>query len=76
MHLTVSVNATATPKVAAQIMNSRTVNTRGRPGRNIQIDLYNEHLNRHLKDIVAGMGGNKSPKAILELVWFQYKRYY
>ena len=66
IYLLATVNAATTSKVAAQITHSRTVNTRGGAGHNIPIDLYNEHLNRHLKEIVAGMGGNKTPKTILD----------
>lgn len=52
--LQAAVNATATPHLAAQITWSRVVNTRGKPGHNIPVDLYNEHLNRALKTSVSG----------------------
>lgn len=64
--LQAAVNATATPHVSVQITWSRVVNTSGRPGRNIPVDLHNEHLNRALKTAVAGIGANIAPKTILQ----------
>ena len=34
-------------------------------GRNISLDLHQEHLNRLLKDIVKGLGSNKTEVAIV-----------
>ena len=48
--LQAAVNATATEHVAAQITWSRVVNTTGRPGSNIPVNLHNEHLNRAQRD--------------------------
>ena len=50
------VNATATPRVAHQFKWSRVVNVHGGTGRNIPVDLHNEHLNWMLKDSVGDMG--------------------
>ena len=47
------VNSTATPRVADQLKWSQVVNVHGGTGRNIQVDLHNEHLNRMLKDSVV-----------------------
>ena len=47
-HLLAHVHAAASPRLAHQIMWSRTVNTRGHQGQNIPVDLQMEHLNRCL----------------------------
>ena len=39
----------------------------GLAGRNIGRDLYMEHLNRLLKDVINALGANKTPKAIERL---------
>ena len=59
-----TVNALATPQVAAQITWSRVVNPTGLPGHNIPVDLKNEHLNRALKEAVSSVGANISQKTI------------
>lgn len=48
---------------AAQLLWSRTVNTRGIPGGNIPMDLHMEHLNRRLKTIISRKGANVGKKA-------------
>ena len=60
------VNATATPRVAHQLKWSRIVNVHGGTGRNIPVDLHNEHLNRMLKDSVGDMGANLSESAVVQ----------
>ena len=52
---------------AHQLIWSRFVNTQGLPGRNIPCDLYMEHLNRVLKEAVAGPGANKTPNALVRV---------
>ena len=47
-----------------QLLWSRCVNTRGCAGANIPCDLHMEHLNRQLKSIIRGMGGNVTPARI------------
>lgn len=42
------------------------VNTRGGAGKNVPIDLHNEHLNRKLKDVVSGVGANVTEGLIVE----------
>lgn len=44
-----------------QLLWSRCVNTQGFQGKNIPCDLYMEHLNRRLKTVIRGMGGNITP---------------
>ena len=61
-----TVNALATPRVAAQMTWSRVVNTRGQPGHNIPADLQNEHLNRSLKEAVSGLGANVMQQTVLQ----------
>ena len=58
-------NGAASPLVKEQITWSRTVNTRGGQGKNIPIDLYNEHMNRTLKDAVCGLGANITKERIV-----------
>ena len=60
------VNATGTPRLAAQVTWSRIVNTKGKSGYNIPVDLYNEHLNRTLKDAVSGLGPNITKNSIIQ----------
>ena len=60
-----TVNALATPQVAAQITWSRVVNPTGLPGHNIPVDLKNEHLNRALKEAVSSVA-NISQKTITQ----------
>ena len=49
---------------AAQLLWSRTINTKGRQGCNIPMDLHMEHLNRTLKSILST--GRYQPKAIVK----------
>ena len=50
---------------AEQMLYSRFVNTKGVRGRNIPLDLYQEHLNRLCKDCVKGLGSNKTKESII-----------
>lgn len=61
-----TVNALATPRIAAQITWSRVVNTRGQAGHNIAADLQNEHLNNSLKEAVSGLGANVMQQTVLQ----------
>ncbi len=56
---------TLSKRKAAQIMWSRFVNTKGRPGCNMPCDLYMEHLNRRIKTILRNMGSNINPNSIV-----------
>lgn len=51
---------------AAQLLWSRTVNTRGREGCNIPMDLHMEHLNRTLKSILSNVGANITAKNVVK----------
>ena len=64
--LTLSSNI-STPLVQNQLIWSRTINSQGGAGRNIPIDLQNEHLNRSLKDAILGMGANVSTDTIVNI---------
>ncbi len=66
MHLLANINAAVTPKVAAQMTWSRFVNTRGKEGHNIPVDLFNDPLNRSLKNAVAATGANASTSTIVQ----------
>ena len=52
------------PHLAEQVKWSRFINVHGLPGHNISCDLHMEHLNRVAKIAIAGLGANKSQKAI------------
>ncbi len=43
------------------------MNTVGRPGHNIPCDLFLEHLNRLCKEMINGMGSNKTDKSITRI---------
>ena len=55
------------PRLAQQLAWSRFINTRGRQGCNIPMDLHMEHLNRSCKTAVAHLGANTTPKAIVRI---------
>ena len=65
--LLVLTNGISSPLVKEQITWSRTVNTQGGRCNNIPIDLFNEHLNRTLKDCILGMGANLTEDRIVSL---------
>lgn len=52
------------PRVAQQLKWSRTINTHGKPGKNIPCDLHMEHLNREAKNAFMGLGSNITDKAV------------
>jgi L1 cell adhesion molecule like protein len=66
VHLISAIEATASERISQEIIWCRTVNTCGGLGRNIPIDLFLEHLNRNLKDIVNGLGPNLSENTIIQ----------
>ena len=49
-----------TERLKKQLLWSRTVNTSGRPGKNIPCDLHMEHLNRECKQAMGTLGPNIS----------------
>lgn len=52
------------PRMAAQLAWSRTVNTHGRPGKNISCDLHLEHLNREVKNVFGGLSSNITEQSV------------
>ena len=52
------------PRVAQQLKWSRTINTHGRPGKNVPCDLPMEHLNHEAKNAFMGLGSNITDKAV------------
>lgn len=52
------------PRQVAEIKWSSTVNTQGRPGCNIPVDLHLEHLNRRLKGMLHELGSNISAESV------------
>jgi len=52
------------PRTLAELKWSRTINTHGRPGTNVPIDLHMEHLNKRLKGIMCGLGSYITPQSI------------
>lgn len=52
---------TLSPQQSAQLQWSRFVNTHGREGCNIPMDLHLEHLNRLFKTVLAGLHSNITP---------------
>ena len=55
---------TMSPQQSAVLQWSRFVNTHGRDGCNIPMDLHLEHLNRRFKTALAGLHSNITPKSI------------
>ena len=49
------------PRQLSELKWSRTINTSGRVGKNIPVDLHMEHLNRQLKIMTRNLGSNVSP---------------
>lgn len=66
IHLIGAIKATASRRIAHELLWCRTVNTRGGAGNNIPVDLFLEHLNRSLKEYVNGIGPNKSINTIVQ----------
>ena len=66
VHLQAKLNSCVSPCVREELLWCRVVNTHGGAGRNIPSDLFMEHLNRTLKDYLAGLGANISDATILQ----------
>ena len=60
LHQAVSLSACE----RGQLLWSRTINTHGRIGCNVPMDLHMEHLNRRLKHILRALGSNITQTAI------------
>ena len=52
------------PQKIAELKWCRTVNTSGRPGKNVPVDLHIEHLNRRLKGMMRNLGSNITPESV------------
>lgn len=52
------------PRLAEQLMWSRTVNVHGHAGKNISCDIHMEHLNRLCKSSLGGLASNISERAV------------
>ena len=52
------------PRQLCDIKWNRTVNTTGRIGKNIPVDLHMEHLNKRLKIMIRNLGSNVSPTTV------------
>jgi hypothetical protein len=64
LRLQFQIKSMLSPQLAHEVMWHRFVNTRGGMGRNIPCDLYNEHVNKLLKEIIANMGSNLTKEAL------------
>lgn len=65
VHLIANVKALLHPQLVQQMMWSRVVNTRGGAGNNVPLDLHMQHLNRHVKDFIIGLGAKVSEATIV-----------
>ena len=63
-HLLAQVNATLTPQMAHRLIWNRTCNPKGGEGKNIQLDVRNEHLNRVFKDDINTFRANISSDSV------------
>lgn len=52
------------PRLSHELVWDRFINTHGGMGRNIQCDIYNEHVNREVKEIIQNMGPNLTEEAL------------
>lgn len=64
LRLQMQVKVTSSPNLSHQIMWNRFVNVKGGLGKNIPCDLYNEHVNKLLKQRIANMGPNLTERAL------------
>lgn len=62
--LQMQVSAVLSPHLDMHIKWDRFINTRGGMGRNIPCDMFNEHINKLLKHVIASMGGNLTDEAL------------
>ena len=55
------------PRMAMQLITSRTVNILGHPGKNVSCDLHMEHLNKEAKNSITGFGSNITDVAVTRI---------
>ena len=65
LNLLLQQNVLLPPRLKYQLMYSRFINTKGKPGTNISIDLHMEHINKIVKGALSSQSSNLSPKAII-----------
>ena len=63
----VQYHSLLSPRQREQLVWSRFVNTKGKPGANKPCDLHIEHLNRTVKTALSAQSSNLKPSAIIEL---------
>ena len=63
-NLTAQLNALLSPQLAHQLMWNRTCNTKGGQGKNKELDLQNEHINRVFKDDINTFRSNLTEHSI------------
>jgi L1 cell adhesion molecule like protein len=63
--LLINFHFTTSERVAAEIMTSRFINTKGRAGCNKPCDLHLEHLNRRLKGVISHLESNIQPSTLI-----------
>ena len=56
-----------TPRQAQQLIWSQTVNYVGLPGHNVPCDMHLEHMNRLCKEMIKGLGANKTEESIIRI---------
>ena len=64
LRLQFQVSSYLSPQLSHHIVWDRFINTKGRQGRNIPCDLYNEHINKDVKQIICNMGSNWTEDAL------------
>ena len=64
LNLLLQVNYLLSPRESAQLKWCRCINTCGRQGTNISMDLYLEHLNRRLKTTLRNVGSNITDNSV------------
>ena len=64
LKLQIDSGITSSPNLAHQIIHHRFVNLRGGLGNNLPCDLYNEFVNKLLKQIIRNMGSNLTETAL------------
>ena len=67
LHLLAQYYILLPPRLAQQLIWSRCINTAGKPGCNIPMDLHMEHLNRICKTAIANLKANIAPTAVMRI---------
>ena len=67
LNLLIQYNHLLSPRQREQLVWSRFVNTKGKPGENKSCDIHMEHLNRVVKAAIGGLSSNVSPRSIMRI---------